>query len=70
MLVIRSAYTSREAGRLGHEKLETGRVKNLLGIVLNAVETENVPYSYRYYRYGYAQDSKSEGRTDAVGARK
>ncbi len=57
VLVIRSAFTSREAGRLGLEKLTAGRV-SLLGIVLNAVQTDHVPYQYRYYRYGYSQDSK------------
>ena len=59
VLVVRSAFTSREAGRLGKEKLESGRV-NLLGIVLNAVEMDHVPYQYRYYRYGYTQDAKKK----------
>ncbi len=59
MLVIRSAFTSREAGRLGVEKLAAGHV-NLLGVVLNAVETEHVPYQYRYYRYGYSQDNRGK----------
>ena len=68
VLVIRSAFTSREAGRLGKEKLDTGRV-NLLGIVLNAVQTDHVPYQYRYYRYGYSEDSR-RGRKKPVGAGK
>jgi capsular exopolysaccharide synthesis family protein len=59
ILVIKSGFTTREAGRLGKEKLESGRL-NVLGIVLNAVRTENVPYQYRYYRYGYARDNKDE----------
>ena len=59
ILVIKSGFTTREAGRLGKEKLESGRL-NVLGIVLNAVQTENVPYQYRYYRYGYARDNKDE----------
>ncbi|MDH3285639.1 MAG: CpsD/CapB family tyrosine-protein kinase, partial [Acidobacteriota bacterium] len=54
VLVVRSAFTSREAGRLGKEKLDGGRV-NLLGVVLNAVDTAHVPYQYRYYRYGYGR---------------
>ncbi len=54
VLVIKSGFTTREAGKLGKEKLETGRV-NVLGVVLNAVEIEHVPYQYRYYRYGYGQ---------------
>ncbi len=59
ILVIKSGYTTREAGRLGKEKLEAGRV-NVLGAVLNAVQVENVPYQYRQYRYGY---SRGEGRS-------
>lgn len=54
VLVVKSAFTSREAGRLGREKLEAGRL-NLLGVVLNAVQVEHVPYQYRYYRYGYSR---------------
>ncbi|MCU0223699.1 MAG: polysaccharide biosynthesis tyrosine autokinase [Acidobacteria bacterium] len=59
ILVIKSGFTTRDAGRLGKEKLDSGRL-NVLGIVLNAVRTENVPYQYRYYRYGYARDNKDE----------
>ncbi|UCF67151.1 MAG: polysaccharide biosynthesis tyrosine autokinase [Acidobacteriota bacterium] len=62
VLVLRSAFTSREAGRLGKEKLEKGRV-SVLGIVLNAVKTEHVPYQYRYYRYGYAREGREKTRT-------
>ncbi len=65
VLVIRSAFTSREAGRLGLEKLKAGRV-NLLGIVLNAVQSDHVPYQYRYYRYGYSQDSKSRQKKGQI----
>jgi capsular exopolysaccharide synthesis family protein len=61
VLVIKSAFTSRESGRLGKEKLLSGRV-NLLGVLLNAVATEHVPYQYRYYRYGY---SRKEGEPAA-----
>lgn len=57
VLVIRSAYTKRETGRLGAEKLVGGRV-NLLGVVLNAVKSDHVPYQYRYYRYGYSRDGE------------
>lgn len=59
ILVVKSGYTTREAGRLGKEKLEAGRV-GVLGAVLNAVQVENVPYQYRQYRYGY---SRGEGRS-------
>ncbi len=55
VMVIKSAYTSKEASRLGRDKLEGGQV-NLLGIVLNAVENEHVPYHYRYYRYGTGRE--------------
>lgn len=73
IMVLKSAFTSREAGRLGKEKLSGGRL-NLLGTVLNAVQTEHVPYQYRYYRYGYSQTdgSDSEGtgpRTVSSGKR-
>lgn len=65
ILVIKSAFTSREAGRLGREKLGTGRL-NLLGVVLNAVQVEHVPYQYRYYRYGYSRGAKKgEGGEEA-----
>ena len=59
ILVVKSGFTTREAGRLGKEKLESGRL-NVLGIVLNAVQTEDVPYQYRYYRYGYSRENKDE----------
>lgn len=59
VLVVKSAFTSRDSGRLGKEKLLAGRV-TVLGVLLNAVPTEHVPYQYRYYRYGYA---KKEGKT-------
>lgn len=62
ILVIRSAYTTRDAGRLGLEKLRTGRIQHLLGVVLNAVQLEHVPYQYRYYRTGYKQDQASGSR--------
>ena len=64
VMVLKSAFTSREAGRLGREKLVAGRV-NLLGVVLNAVHTDHVPYQYRYYRYGYSQgaDAEQEARS-------
>ncbi|MBP7147043.1 MAG: polysaccharide biosynthesis tyrosine autokinase [Acidobacteria bacterium] len=60
VLVIKSAFTSRDAGRLAHEKLSGGRV-NLLGVVLNAVHTEHVPYQYRYYRDGYIYGEGGKG---------
>jgi capsular exopolysaccharide synthesis family protein len=67
VLVIKSAFTSRDSGRLGKEKLLTGRV-TLLGVLLNAVPTEHVPYQYRYYRYGYARKTgkKSEAAPAAA----
>ena len=64
ILVIRSAYTTREAGRLGMEKLRTGRIQHLLGVVLNAVQLEHVPYQYRYYRSGYKQDEVTETKDE------
>jgi capsular exopolysaccharide synthesis family protein len=63
VLVIRSAFTSREATRLGKEKLESGRV-NLLGVLLNAVQTDHVPYQYRYYRYGYSRQGADGEKKD------
>lgn len=64
ILVIRSAYTTRDAGRLGLEKLRSGRIAHMLGVVLNAVQIDQVPYQYRYYRSGYKQDE-----TPASGSR-
>ncbi len=64
VLVLKSAFTSRESGRLGKEKLLSGRV-NLLGVLLNAVATEHVPYQYRYYRYGYARKEGEEAAPPA-----
>lgn len=68
IMVIKSAFTPRDSGRLGKEKLLGGRV-NLLGVVLNAVATEHVPYQYRYYRYGYAKgDGDGGAAKDKEGA--
>ncbi|RMG45374.1 MAG: polysaccharide biosynthesis tyrosine autokinase [Acidobacteria bacterium] len=67
VLVIRSGYTSREAGRLGKDKLEKGRA-TILGAVLNAVETEHVPYQYRYYRYAADDESRPRRRGRAARA--
>jgi capsular exopolysaccharide synthesis family protein len=61
VLVLRSAFTSREAAQLAWQKLDTGRVK-VFGTLLNDVQTEHVPYEYRYYRYGYSEQTKSRGR--------
>jgi capsular exopolysaccharide synthesis family protein len=73
VLVVRSAFTSRDAGRLGLEKLRSGRV-NVLGVVLNAVQVEHVPYHYQQYRYGYArrneQDAESQDPAVAQSGRK
>lgn len=60
ILVVKSAYTTRESGRLGRDKLVSGRV-NTLGVLVNAVSTEHVPYQYRYYRYGYSRENEQEG---------
>ncbi|GAB4371082.1 MAG: polysaccharide biosynthesis tyrosine autokinase [Acidobacteriota bacterium] len=72
ILVLRSAYTSRDAGRLGVEKLRSGRVPHVLGVVLNAVHVEHVPYQYRYYRSGYKQAGadSAQARRGAKGARR
>jgi len=68
VLVVRSGRTSRDAARLGKDKIEKGRA-NLLGAVLNAVQAEHVPYHYRYYRYSYRSDEKpQEQRSRAAGA--
>ncbi len=67
VLVIKSGFTSRESGRLGKEKLLSGRV-NLLGVLLNAVSTEHVPYQYRYYRYGYSRKEDEETASGSDGA--
>ncbi|MBP7149504.1 MAG: polysaccharide biosynthesis tyrosine autokinase [Acidobacteria bacterium] len=59
VLVVRSGVTSRDSGRLGVEKLSAGMVK-LLGVALNAIQSEHVPYHYRAYRYGYSSQGKRE----------
>ena len=71
ILVLRSAYTTRDAGRLGVEKLRSGRIPHLLGVTLNAVQVEHVPYQYRYYRSGYRQPgAESAKRRSAGGGRR
>lgn len=63
VMVLKSGFTSRDAGRLGKEKLVAGRL-TLLGVVLNAVQLEHVPYQYRYYRYGYAEENDDANRSE------
>jgi capsular exopolysaccharide synthesis family protein len=65
VVVVRSGFTTREAGRLGMQKIEQGRIRHLFGIVLNAVETEHVPYQYRYYRTGYRRDEPAGDAEEA-----
>jgi capsular exopolysaccharide synthesis family protein len=61
VLVLRSAHTSREAAYLAWDKLQTGQVK-VYGSLLNDVQTEHVPYEYRYYRYGYSEKDSDKRR--------
>ncbi len=67
ILVLRSAYTTRDAGRLGVEKLRSGRIPHLLGVTLNAVQVEHVPYQYRYYRSGYRQPGTENAKRRSAG---
>jgi Mrp family chromosome partitioning ATPase len=60
ILVLKAGFTSKDAGKLGRDKLLSGRVI-LLGAVLNAVEVDHIPYQYRYYRYEYALESEVAG---------
>jgi capsular exopolysaccharide synthesis family protein len=60
ILVLKAGFTSKDAGKLGRDKLLSGRV-TLLGAVLNAVEIDHIPYQYRYYRYEYALESEVAG---------
>ncbi|MFN7965814.1 MAG: polysaccharide biosynthesis tyrosine autokinase [Acidobacteriota bacterium] len=69
VMVLKSAFTSRDAGRLGREKLIAGRV-SFLGVVLNAVHTDHVPYQYRYYRYGYSQPADGDQEPRAASGSK
>jgi capsular exopolysaccharide synthesis family protein len=61
VLVLRSAFTSRDAAQLAWDKLQTGQVK-VFGTLLNDVQTEHVPYEYRYYRYGYSEKAPDRRR--------
>ena len=66
ILVVRSAVTTRESGRMAKEKLASGRVP-LLGALLNAVGIDSVPYQYRNYRYGYARRKGEDAERAAEG---
>jgi capsular exopolysaccharide synthesis family protein len=71
VLVVRSGETPKEAFSRTRDLLVSVKC-NLLGVVLNAVNS-NAPdyyYSYRYYPYAYgygAQESKDHPHTDETG---
>lgn len=58
VLVVRSGVTTREAGKMGQEKLVSGKL-TVLGVVVNAISAETSNYGYYYPRYDQTASERS-----------